>query len=83
MPILAHEIPGLPWVAAFDWEGLADQARSLEPTLCPHHRTGRRIARHHLHEASVQRQFKLAVRKAAIPKPATSHCLPRLCHAAT
>ncbi|MCX6873312.1 MAG: tyrosine-type recombinase/integrase [Verrucomicrobia bacterium] len=42
-------------------------------TLCPHPRTGR-IACHHLHEASMQRQFKLAVRKAAIPKPATSHC---------
>ncbi|MEI8037733.1 MAG: integron integrase [Verrucomicrobiota bacterium] len=43
-------------------------------TLCPHPRTGR-VARHHLHEASLQRQFKNAVRKAAIPKPATSHCM--------
>ena len=43
-------------------------------TLCPHPRTGR-IARHHLHEASMQRQFKDAVRKADIPKPATSHCM--------
>ncbi|MCX6876131.1 MAG: hypothetical protein NTW21_20335 [Verrucomicrobia bacterium] len=68
MHILAHGISGLPWIAAFDWQGLADQARSLEPTLCPHHRTGR-IARHHLHEVSMQRLFKLAARKAA-----TSHC---------
>jgi len=43
-------------------------------TLCPHPRSGK-VARHHLHEASMQRQFKTAVRKAAIPKPATSHCL--------
>lgn len=43
-------------------------------TLCPHPRTGR-IARHHLHEASMQRQFKDAVRKADIAKPATSHCM--------
>ena len=43
-------------------------------TLCPHPRTGR-VARHHLHEASMQRQFKNAVSKAAIPKPATSHCM--------
>ncbi|MCX6875984.1 MAG: hypothetical protein NTW21_19575, partial [Verrucomicrobia bacterium] len=28
-------IPGLPWVAAFDCQGLAGQARSLEPILCP------------------------------------------------
>ena len=32
-------------------------------TLCPHPRTGR-VARHHLHEASMQRQFKIAVSKA-------------------
>ncbi|RYD35489.1 MAG: integron integrase [Verrucomicrobiaceae bacterium] len=43
-------------------------------TLCPHPRTGR-IARHHLHETSMQRQFKDAVRKAAIPKRATCHTL--------
>ena len=43
-------------------------------TLCPHPRTGR-IARHHLHENSLQRQFKDAVRKAAIPKRATCHTL--------
>ncbi len=43
-------------------------------TLCLHSRTGR-VARHHLHEASMQRQFKNGIRKAAIPKAATSHCL--------
>ena len=43
-------------------------------TLCPHPRT-RRIARHHLHESSMQRQFRDAVRKAAIPKRATCHTL--------
>ena len=39
-------------------------------TLCPHPRTGR-IARHHLHESSMQRQFREAIRKASIPKRAT------------
>jgi len=34
-------------------------------TLCPHPHTGR-VARHHLHEASMQRQFKNAVRKTLI-----------------
>jgi len=29
--ILAREILDLPWAAAFDWQGLSDQARSLEP----------------------------------------------------
>lgn len=43
-------------------------------TLCPHPRTGK-IARHHLHEVSLQRQFKDAVRKAAIPKRATCHTM--------
>ncbi len=43
-------------------------------TLCPHPRTGR-IARYHVHEASMQRQFKDAVRKTAISKPATCHTL--------
>ena len=41
-------------------------------TLCPHPRTGR-VARHHLHEASMQRQFKDAVRKTDIAKRATCH----------
>lgn len=43
-------------------------------TLCPHPRTGR-IARHHLHESSMQRQFRDAIRKASIPKRATCHTL--------
>ncbi len=43
-------------------------------TLCPHPRTGR-IARHHLHEVSLQRQFKQAVAKAGISKRATCHTL--------
>jgi integron integrase len=43
-------------------------------TLCPHPRTGR-VARHHLHEVSLQRQFKDAVRKATIPKRATCHTM--------
>src|ERR1035437_3115327 len=33
--ILAHEILAIPWAASYDWQGLSDQARSLEP----HHRT--------------------------------------------
>lgn len=40
--------------------------------LCPHPRTGR-IARHHLHENSLQRQIKRAVERAAIPKRASCH----------
>jgi site-specific recombinase XerD len=43
-------------------------------TLCPHPRTGR-VARHHLHESSLQRQMKDAVRKAAIPKRVTCHTM--------
>jgi len=43
-------------------------------TLCTHRDTGR-IARHHLHEASMQRQFKDAVRKTGIAKRATCHSL--------
>ena len=43
-------------------------------TLCPHPRTGR-IARYHVHEASMQRQFKDATRKARLSKPATCHTL--------
>ena len=37
-------------------------------------RTGR-VARHHLHEHSLQRQFKAAVEKAGITKRATCHTL--------
>ena len=43
-------------------------------TLCQHPRTGR-VARHHLHETSMQRQFKEAVRKTDIVKRATCHTL--------
>ena len=43
-------------------------------TLCPHPRTGR-VARYHVHEFSMQRQFKEAVRKAYLSKPATCHTL--------
>jgi len=43
-------------------------------TLCPHPRTGK-IARYHLHDDSMARQIRGAVRKAAIPKRATSHTL--------
>jgi integrase len=43
-------------------------------TLCPHPRTGR-VARFHLHDASMQRQFKEATRKARLSKPATCHTL--------
>jgi len=43
-------------------------------TYCPHPRTGH-IARYHLHETSMQRQFKDAVRKAHLSKAATCHTL--------
>ena len=43
-------------------------------TLCPHPRTGR-IARYHVHEGSMQRQFKEAVNKAGLSKCATCHTL--------
>jgi hypothetical protein len=43
-------------------------------SLCPHPRTGR-IARHHLHEDSMQRQFKQAVAKADLAKRVTCHTL--------
>jgi integron integrase len=43
-------------------------------TLCPHPRTGK-VARYHLHDDSMARQLREAVRKAAIPKRITSHTL--------
>jgi integron integrase len=43
-------------------------------TLCPHPRSGK-IARHHLHDDSMARQIRDAVRKAGIPKRITSHTL--------
>ena len=42
--------------------------------VCAHPRTGA-IARHHLHEHSLQRQFHDAVRKADIPKNACCHSM--------
>lgn len=42
--------------------------------VCAHPRTGV-IARYHLHETSLQRQFKQAVERARIPKRATFHVL--------
>ncbi len=43
-------------------------------TLCAHPRNGK-IARYHLHEASMQRQFKDATTKAGLAKRATCHTL--------
>ena len=43
-------------------------------TFCPHPRT-KRVARYHVHEFSMQRQFKEAARKAKLSKPATCHTL--------
>ncbi|MEX1048032.1 MAG: integron integrase [Akkermansiaceae bacterium] len=43
-------------------------------TLCPHPRTGK-IARYHLHDDSMARQIREAVRKAGIPKRITSHTM--------
>ncbi len=43
-------------------------------TLCPHPRTGK-FARNHLHDDSMARQIRDAVRKAGIPKRVTSHTL--------
>ena len=43
-------------------------------TLCPHPRTGK-FARYHLHDDSMARQIRDAVRKADIPKRITSHTL--------
>ncbi|MGB0239478.1 MAG: tyrosine-type recombinase/integrase [Verrucomicrobiales bacterium] len=42
--------------------------------LCAHPRSGR-IARYHLHEKSLQRQFSRAVQAAGIPKRVTCHTL--------
>ncbi|MFM7181619.1 MAG: integron integrase [Verrucomicrobiales bacterium] len=43
-------------------------------TLCAHPRNGR-IARYHLHDASMQRQMAVAVRKSGLNKRATCHTL--------
>ncbi len=42
--------------------------------LCPHPRTGK-VARHHLHDDSMARQIRDAVRKTAIPKRIKSRTL--------
>jgi site-specific recombinase XerD len=57
--------------AAAEW---AWQYIFAAANVCAHPRTGH-IARHHLHEHSLQRQFKEAVRKAQIPKMASCHCM--------
>ena len=43
-------------------------------TLCPHPRT-RRVARYHLHEDSMARQFHQAALKSAVPKHISPHIL--------
>ncbi|MCX6864782.1 MAG: integron integrase, partial [Verrucomicrobia bacterium] len=43
-------------------------------TLCAHPRT-RRVARYHLHQDSMARQFRAAVLKSGVPKHVSPHCL--------
>ena len=43
-------------------------------TLCAHPKS-KRLARFHVHESSMQRQFKEATYKASLSKPATCHTL--------
>jgi integron integrase len=43
-------------------------------TLCAHPRTGH-VARHHLHEDSMDRQFRRAARKSSVPKRISPHTL--------
>ena len=43
-------------------------------TLCPHPRT-HRVARYHLHQDSMARQFHDAVLKSGVPKHVSPHCL--------
>ena len=64
---LARKYPNAP--TEWCWQYLFASA-----TLCPHPRTGR-VARHHLHEASMQRQFREAIRKTDISKPAICHTM--------
>ena len=64
---LARKYPSAP--AEWRWQWVFPAAvRSEDP------RTGR-WSRHHLHERSLQRVFREAVRRAAISKAATCHCL--------
>lgn len=53
----------------FRWQYLFPAAK-----VCAHPRTGK-VARHHLHENSLQRQFKRAVDRAKIRQRATFHTL--------
>ncbi|MDF1814678.1 MAG: tyrosine-type recombinase/integrase [Verrucomicrobiales bacterium] len=53
----------------FAWQYLFPAAR-----LCAHPRSGE-VARHHLHEKSLQNQFKNALRKTTIYKKASCHTL--------
>ncbi len=53
----------------FRWQYLFPAAK-----VCAHPRTGK-IARHHLHEKSLQRQFKRAVDRAKVRQRATFHTL--------
>jgi len=55
--ILAHDILALPWADAYDWQGLADQAKSLEPD----HRT--------LGRETIQVRAELPVPPAAPSRP--------------
>jgi integron integrase len=64
---LARKYPNAP--TEWCWQYLFASA-----TLCPHPCTGR-VARHHLHEASMQRQFREAIRKTDISKPASCHTM--------
>lgn len=64
---LGRKYPNAP--TEFAWQYLFASAK-----LCSHPRTGE-IARHHLHEKSLQRQFKNALRKTDIYKNASCHTL--------
>jgi len=72
--ILSREILSLPWAATYPHapKECCRQYIFASATLYPHPRTGR-VARHHLHETSMQHQFKDAVRKSDIAKRATCH----------
>ena len=64
---LRRKYPNAPREWAWQWVFPAAK-------VCAHPRTGV-IARYHLHETSLQRQFKQAADKARIPKRATFHTL--------
>jgi integrase len=54
--------------------GVGLAIRFAAANVCAHPRIGN-FARHHLHEHSLQRQFKEAVRKAEIPEKASCHSM--------